>query len=155
MICVVLLYSSIKVYSFEFQIVASSLTCISFLFSICLVLKERYFSLPSVPTRGHGLVLLVFWSMVFINENFSVMNLEKEDWWNHVFRSVRDEIEMALFVTRYVCTLIVFVLGLKAPGLAPNREDDYIHLMNDNNSVILNNFTMICYIFRFLKFSSL
>lgn len=76
------------------------------------------------------------------------MNLEKEDWWNHVFRSIRDEIEMLLFVTRYVCTLLIFVLGLKAPGIASNREDDYIHLMNDNNSVISCIFTMFFFFIR-------
>lgn len=117
------------------QIVASSLTCISFVLSICLVLTERYYLLPSVPTRGHGLVLLIFWSLVFINENFSIMNLEKEDWWHHVFASIRDKVEMSLFVTRYICTLIIFVLGLKAPGIATNREDDYIHLENEMNTV--------------------
>lgn len=117
------------------QIVASSLTCISFLFAICLVLKERNYFLQSSPTRGHGLVLLIFWSLVFINENFSIMNLEKEDWWQHVFASIRDKVEMSLFVTRYICTLIIFVLGLKAPGIAANRDDDYIHLENEMNAV--------------------
>lgn len=63
------------------------------------------------------------------------MNLEKEDWWHHVFASLRDEVEMALFVTRYICTLLIFVLGLKAPGIAANREDDYIHLENEMNAV--------------------
>lgn len=105
------------------------------MFSMCLVLKERYYQLPSVPARGHGLVLLIFWSLVFINENFSIMNLEKEDWWNHVFASVRDKVEMSLFVSRYVCCLMIFVLGLKAPGITSNREDDYIHLENETNTV--------------------
>lgn len=63
------------------------------------------------------------------------MNLEKEDWWHHVFASVRDKVEMSLFVTRYICTLLIFVLGLKAPGIAANREDDYIHLENEMNTV--------------------
>lgn len=63
------------------------------------------------------------------------MNLEKEDWWNHVFATIRDKIEMSLFVTRYVCSLLVFVLGLKAPGIASNLEDDYIHLENETNTV--------------------
>lgn len=63
------------------------------------------------------------------------MNLEKEDWWNHVFATIRDKIEMSLFVTRYVCSLLVFVLGLKAPGIASNQDDDYIHLENETNTV--------------------
>lgn len=92
--------------------------------------------LPSVPTRGHGIVLLIFWTLVFVNENISVMNLKKEQWWIHVFATIRDKVEMSMFVTRYVCSLLIFVLGLKAPGIASNREDDYIHLENDGNNVI-------------------
>lgn len=63
------------------------------------------------------------------------MNLKREDWWNHIDASVRDEVEMSLFVTRYISCLLIFVLGLKAPGIAMNREDDYIHLENDANPV--------------------
>ncbi|XP_055303857.1 ATP-binding cassette sub-family B member 6 [Sitodiplosis mosellana] len=119
---------------YGYTILASSLTCISFLFSIWLVLKERFYLLPSVPTRGHGLVLLIFWTLVFVNENISVMNLKKEQWWIYVFATIRDKVEMSMFVTRYVCSLLIFVLGLKAPGIASNREDDYIHLENDGNN---------------------
>lgn len=63
------------------------------------------------------------------------MNLKREDWWIHVFSTIRDKVEMSLFVTRYICSLLIFVLGLKAPGIASNREDDYIHLENEANSV--------------------
>lgn len=31
--------------------------------------------------------------------------------------SNKDEIEMGLFVTRFFCSLLIFVLGLKAPGI--------------------------------------
>lgn len=114
----------------SFQILASTLTCFSLLFSIVLVAKERYYALPSVPTRGHGLILLVFWTLIFINENLSIMNLKKEDWWFHI-DTVKDKVEVALFISRYTSCLLIFVLGLKAPGIASNRDDDYIHLERD------------------------
>lgn len=41
---------------------------------------------------------------------------------------------MSLFVMRYISYLLIFVLGLKAPGILTHREDDYIHLQNDNNA---------------------
>lgn len=63
------------------------------------------------------------------------MNLKREDWWIHVSTSLRDKVEMLLFVARYISSLLIFVLGLKAPGIANNREDDYIHLEGDTNSV--------------------
>lgn len=119
---------------FHFQILAVSLTAFSFLYSILLLIKERYYLLPSVPTRGHGLVLLLFWSLVFIGENLAFINLKREDWWFH-FKTVKDKTEMSLFVARYVSCLFIFVLGLKAPGILSHREDDYIHLEHDTNSV--------------------
>lgn len=88
-----------------------------------------------MPAGGHGLVLLVFWTMVFINENISIMNLKKEEWWIHVLATTRDKVEMSLFVTRYFSTLLIFVLGLKAPGIANYHEDDYVNLENETNTV--------------------
>lgn len=113
---------------------AASLTCLSFAFSTWLVLKERYYLLPSWPARGHGLALLTFWTLIFINENLSLMNLKKEDWWSHVSATLRDKVEMSLFVTRYACSLLLFVLGLKAPGIQRNRDDEYIHLNEDREN---------------------
>lgn len=46
----------------------------------------------------------------------------------------KDRIEMALFVTRYICTLCTFVLGLKAPGMAIVSEDE-VHLVEQENEV--------------------
>lgn len=95
--------------------------------------KERYYLLPSVPTRGHGLVLLLFWTLAFIGENLTFVNMKQDDWW-FKFTSLKDRVEMSLFVMRYISYLLIFVLGLKAPGILTHREDDYIHLQNDNNA---------------------
>lgn len=111
------------------------------------MLKERQYLLPSVQPTGHGLVLLVFWALVFINENVSIMNLNKEHWWNNVNASVRDKVELSLFITRYICSLLIFVLGLKAPGIAQNHDDDYIHLNPDNS--------VCCYLLSSFFFISL
>lgn len=116
------------------QILATVLTSLSFLFSIYLVQKERYYLLPSVPTRGHGLVLLLFWTLAFIGENLAFVNLKQDDWWFN-FTTLKDKVEMSLFVARYISCLFIFVLGLKAPGILTHRDDDYIHLQNDANSV--------------------
>lgn len=102
------------------------------LFSIILIHKERNYRFPSTPTRGHGLVLLVFWALVFINENISIMNLGREHWWFHIV-TIRDKTETTLFVMRYISCLLIFVLGLKAPGITSNSDEDYIHLENETN----------------------
>lgn len=46
-----------------------------------LVLMERNSLLPSMPARGHGLVLLIFWILVFIAQNINILIIKKEDWW--------------------------------------------------------------------------
>jgi len=37
-----------------------------------------------MPTRGHGLILLLFWTLTFINESLAFINLRHEDWWFHL-----------------------------------------------------------------------
>lgn len=123
-----------EIFGLSFQILAVTLTCFSFLYSIVLLLKERHYQLPSVPARGHGLVLLLFWTLAFISENITFVNLNRDDWW-FKFNSLKDKVEMSLFAARYITCLFIFVLGLTAPGIVAHREDDYIHLRDDANAV--------------------
>lgn len=46
-----------------------------------LILMERNSLLPSMPVRGHGLVLLVFWILVFCAENLALVTIMKKNWW--------------------------------------------------------------------------
>lgn len=108
------IYDGSAVYGY--MILSTVFICVAYPFSICLVIKERNYQLPSVPTRGHGLVLLLFWTLAFINESLAFINLRHEDWWFDL-KTNKDEIEMGLFVTRYLTSLLIFVLGLKAPGI--------------------------------------
>ena len=57
---------------------------IAYIVAVILVVKERYYILPSVPTSGHGLVLLIFFALVFIAQNVSLVNLNRSDWWFHL-----------------------------------------------------------------------
>ena len=41
-----------------------------------------------------------------------------------------DQIEMALFILRYVSNLSIFALGLKAPGITGNTDSEY-HTLNN------------------------
>ncbi|XP_034664606.1 ATP-binding cassette sub-family B member 6, mitochondrial [Drosophila subobscura] len=114
------IYTDSAVYGY--MIYSTAVVCFAYPFSICLTLKERFYQLPSVPTRGHGLILLLFWTLAFINESLAFINLRHEDWWFNL-KSNKDQIEMGLFVTRFLCSLLIFVLGLKAPGImAPYHQ---------------------------------
>ncbi|XP_071454938.1 ATP-binding cassette sub-family B member 6 [Hetaerina americana] len=110
-----------------YMILSSCLWWISFMMSLAIMRIERKYMLPSVPTRGHGLVLLIFWTALFVSENLAFLNLNREkEWWFHV-TSTADKVEMSFFIVRYLSTLILFVLGLKAPGLttAYNAGEDF------------------------------
>lgn len=45
---------------YGFMIVSICVTLFMYPYSILLLVKERYYLLPSIPTRGHGLVLVIF-----------------------------------------------------------------------------------------------
>lgn len=125
-----------NVISSTIQILYTSLTIFSYIFALCLIAKERHYQLPSVPTRGHGIVLLVFFTLTFIAQNLALVNVNSKDWWFDV-KTRRDRIEMSFFVARYVCTLFIFVLGLKAPGITSVLSEDEINLIETENEVSL------------------
>lgn len=63
------------------QLLSVSLTWTSYTFALILIRQERNYLLPSVPSRGHGLVLLIFFTLIFISENLTFINVRHEDWW--------------------------------------------------------------------------
>lgn len=92
--------------------------------SLRIVFLERNYLLPTVPTRGHGVVLLIFWTLVFVSENLSFLNLRNEAWWFDL-STVTDKVEFVLFVVRYISGCLLFILGLKSPGISTHR--DYVN----------------------------
>ncbi|CAH0585678.1 unnamed protein product [Chrysodeixis includens] len=137
-------------YIYGYMIVALVVTLLVFPLSAYLAVLERRFLLPSVPPRGHGFVLLVFWTLIFVSENLSFLNLNKEGWWWHL-KNLQDRLEMALFVGRYVSCMIMFILGMKAPGIMHQFEyleadDDTrrnIPPRDDNRSTFRNVFSKL------------
>lgn len=87
-----------------------------------------------MPPRGHGIVLLLFFTLTFIAQNVALVNINSKDWWFDM-KDKEDRIEMSLFVTRYICTLFTFVLGLKAPGITSIASEDELLLDEDENEV--------------------
>lgn len=51
----------------------------------------------------------------------------------NIFR-LTDQIEMALFVLRYVCSLLIFAIGLRAPGIVFSTLPDYQQFQNDQRT---------------------
>ena len=84
--------------------------------SLHLIYLERNALLPSIPARGHGMILLIFWTLAFVAQNLAFLNMKNEDWWFDLITTA-DCIEFSLFIVRFVMTCVAFLLGLKAPGL--------------------------------------
>ncbi|XP_057320450.1 ATP-binding cassette sub-family B member 6 [Microplitis mediator] len=119
-----------KVYGY--MILTTCLTMIVYPYSVYILRVERHKLLPSVPPRGHGLVLLGFWTLAFIGENLTFFNIGKSEWWFHL-NTPSDQIEMSLFVLRYVSNLMIFALGLRAPGISGYSDSDY-NTLNDTSA---------------------
>ncbi|XP_053609540.1 ATP-binding cassette sub-family B member 6 [Plodia interpunctella] len=140
---------------YGYMIVALIVTLLVFPVSAYLAILERRFLLPSVPPRGHGFVLLIFWAMIFVSENLSFLNLNKDGWWWGL-KNLQDRLEMALFVGRYVSCMIMFILGLKAPGVLlvyqNIRNDDSrgIQPRDENRSTFRNVFSKLRTLLPFL-----
>lgn len=104
-------------HSFGYSLISTSLTCLSFFISILLLQKERFYLIPSNHKRGHGIVQLIFWSSLFIIETISLITLKNDQW-----RS---------FLPRYVCSFLVLILGIFAPGIETKPNDDNTQLKDD------------------------
>lgn len=77
--------------------------------------------------------MLIFFTLTFIAQNVALVNINSKDWWFNL-KDKTDRVEMSLFVTRYICTLFMFVLGLKAPGITSIAAEDEHVLINDNEN---------------------
>ena len=64
----------------------------------------------------HSLGLLLFWSFAFIIENLAFISWNNPHWWFGRKTSIQ-EAEFGLFIARYIIMVLVFLLGLKGPGL--------------------------------------
>uniref|UniRef100_A0A2R5L9K5 ATP-binding cassette sub-family B member 6 n=1 Tax=Ornithodoros turicata TaxID=34597 RepID=A0A2R5L9K5_9ACAR len=84
---------------------------------------ERHWALPSIPTYGHGLPLLLFWSASLILEVLSFMGLNSPSWW-FLLHVDRDSAETTFFAVRFFLTLAVFIFGLVAPSVP--KSSDYV-----------------------------
>lgn len=102
----------------------------AYLYAACLVIKERRCQLPSVPARGHGFVILLFFTMTAIEQNLALININSSDWWFEM-KDRRERVEMAFFVIRYISTLFLFMLSLKAPGITSIASEDEANLINN------------------------
>ncbi|XP_014205257.1 ATP-binding cassette sub-family B member 6, mitochondrial [Copidosoma floridanum] len=109
---------------YGYMVVSAILTIIVYPYALYILKVERHQLLPSVPTHGHGIVLLGFWTLAFVSDNLVFVNLFRKEWW-FKFETLSDKIEMVLFISRYCSSLLIFSLGLQAPGIIGYPPSNY------------------------------
>lgn len=88
----------------------------SYLIACLVVFVERTRTLATRARRGHGIVLLLFWTIAAVSEILAVVSISSDQWWFDLSDTVH-KVEFGLWVGRLVCTLLLFLFGLRAPGL--------------------------------------
>ena len=63
------------------QVLVAVATCVTYPLSIAVVMLERRRQLPSIPTRGHGLVVLMFWALAVVTEGVALTSWFSPLWW--------------------------------------------------------------------------
>lgn len=89
--------------------------------SVLLTRLERHWALPSVPTHGHGLPLLLFWAASVIHEALAFLGLHSPAWWFGAHTS-KDIADVAFFAARFVLSVLVFGIGLRGPSVPSSRD---------------------------------
>jgi len=84
--------------------------------STVLTMMERNCDLPSTPGRGHSILLNVFWGGALAFDTLNFVNFNSDAWY-FVLHDVKDRAFLAVFVIKWLLTLIVFILGMMAPGM--------------------------------------
>ncbi|KAL1479588.1 hypothetical protein MTO96_051731 [Rhipicephalus appendiculatus] len=97
----------------------------AWLLSVLVTRLERHWALPSTPTHGHGLPLLLFWAMSVIHEALAFLGLHNTTWWFQV-HTRKDIADVAFFAARFVLSLLVFAIGLKGPSV-PSAQDYFLY----------------------------
>ena len=93
--------------------------------------------MPTVQSRGHGLIILVFWCLAVLVEIFTIISYRSPYWFFQPIvhdKTSADEIHLVRFgywIFRLVITIFVFLIGLRAPGV-PRRR--YAVMLNRNHS---------------------
>ena len=66
---------------YVYEILSAGLFGLAWVLTLPLLRLERTRRLPTVPTRGHGLILLLFWMAAFVVENLAFVSWNSPQWW--------------------------------------------------------------------------
>ncbi|CAF1384544.1 unnamed protein product [Rotaria magnacalcarata] len=115
------------------------LRTIAWLLSLIILRVERTKTMPTAQSRGHGLIILIFWCLSVLTEIFTLISYRSPFWFFQTIvqnKTSADEIHLVRFsywIFRLIATVFIFSIGLRAPGV-PRRR--YAILLNRSHSQI-------------------
>ena len=95
-------------------------------FIVMIETQNRYLAKIS----RYSLALLLFWTLIFINDNIILISWNSKQWWFSRDTATQNA-EFVLFWLRYSFSGLLFLLGLKAPGL---YKRSYTLLVEDSDT---------------------
>ncbi|XP_042598481.1 ATP-binding cassette sub-family B member 6-like [Cyprinus carpio] len=111
-----------------YVVLSGCLSMLGWIWAMALLHLERRRVLVRDRTRGHSTVLLLYWAVAFAAENLAFVSWMSPQWWWTLEKSDQ-QMEFAFWLVRYFTSGLLFLLGLKAPGL-PRRP--YMLLVNED-----------------------
>ncbi|XP_012938229.1 ATP-binding cassette sub-family B member 6, mitochondrial [Aplysia californica] len=115
-----------------FEACALIMACIV---SLWLLALEKRSMLPTTPSRGQGIVLLMFWGLFLIRETLFFVSWNDPAWWWQL-ETQYDEVEFGLFILRFVLVLCLLILGFVGPSV---QRSIFTALSSDEESQSSNN----------------
>uniref|UniRef100_A0A8B9DJ61 ATP-binding cassette sub-family B member 6 n=1 Tax=Anser cygnoides TaxID=8845 RepID=A0A8B9DJ61_ANSCY len=119
---------------YGYMVLHACLWALSWGCAVALLQLEHTRVLAHDRTRGHGTVLLLFWALAFAAENLTLVCWRSPLWW-WALEDTGQKVQFGLWLLRYICTFLLFVLGMKAPGL-PHKP--YMLLVNEEERDVEN-----------------
>uniref|UniRef100_A0A5S6QMC0 Uncharacterized protein n=1 Tax=Trichuris muris TaxID=70415 RepID=A0A5S6QMC0_TRIMR len=103
--------------------------------SLLLLYLERYYDLPSPPTRGHSVTLNIFWGSSLALESLLFVNFNGKRWF-FLLEDSEDRVFLCIFVVKWLLLLILFILGMMAPGVVSSLARGLFEYKRLNESVL-------------------
>ncbi|KAH9496235.1 ATP-binding cassette sub- B member 6, mitochondrial [Bulinus truncatus] len=106
-----------------YQVLVACTLISSYVMSLLLLTMEKSSMLPSLASKGQGLILMIFWGLLFVRENLMFVSWGSPEWWWHLNNS-SELAEFGLFVARYTLIMFLLILGVIKPKPSPYKALD-------------------------------
>lgn len=120
-----------------YEVYSSVILALSWCMACVVAYVECRWMLPTIPTRGHGLVLLIFLAFAFVVESLAFLSFNSTLWWFNE-RSYFNNVKLGFFIWRFTFTFVSFILGLVAPGTMRAQANVFVDHPESDRDVLIH-----------------